>query len=41
MFGSFDLGVVVDSLPYLFYTGMSFTLTLTNVSPGVAITASG
>ncbi|AEB56891.1 amino acid ABC transporter permease [Ectopseudomonas mendocina] len=29
MLGSFDLGVVVDSLPYLFYTGMSFTLTLT------------
>lgn len=29
MFGSFDLGVVVDSLPYLFLDGMRFTLTLT------------
>jgi glutamate/aspartate transport system permease protein len=29
MFGSFDLGVVVDSLPYLFFDGMRFTLTLT------------
>jgi glutamate/aspartate transport system permease protein len=29
MFGSFDTDVIVRSLPYLFYDGMTFTLTLT------------
>ena len=29
MFGSFDFDVIVRSLPYLFYDGMTFTLTLT------------
>src|ERR687887_1036007 len=29
MFGAFDFDVIVRSLPYLFYDGMTFTLTLT------------
>ena len=29
MFGNFDTDVIVRSLPYLFYEGMTFTLTLT------------
>jgi glutamate/aspartate transport system permease protein len=29
MFGSFDFDVIARSLPYLFYDGMTFTLTLT------------
>jgi len=29
MFGNFDFDVIVRSLPYLFYDGMTFTLTLT------------
>ena len=29
MFSSFDFGVILRSLPYLFYDGMTFTLTLT------------
>ena len=29
MFGSFDTDVIIRSLPYLFYDGMTFTLTLT------------
>ena len=29
MFGNFDFDVIRRSLPYLFYEGMTFTLTLT------------
>ena len=29
MFSNFDYDVIVRSLPYLFYDGMTFTLTLT------------
>jgi glutamate/aspartate transport system permease protein len=29
MFGNFDYDVIIRSLPYLFYDGMTFTLTLT------------
>ena len=29
MFADFDFDVIVRSLPYLFYDGMTFTLTLT------------
>ena len=29
MFSNFDFDVIVRSLPYLFYDGMTFTLTLT------------
>jgi len=32
MFGSFDFDVIRRSLPYLFYEGMTFTLTLTALS---------
>jgi glutamate/aspartate transport system permease protein len=29
MFADFDFDVIIRSLPYLFYDGMTFTLTLT------------
>ena len=29
MFSNFDFDVIIRSLPYLFFTGMIFTLTLT------------
>ena len=29
MFSNFDFGIIIRSLPYLFYDGMTFTLTLT------------
>lgn len=32
MLGNFDLQVIVNALPYLFWTGMRFTLTLTAVA---------
>src|SRR6476619_4305807 len=32
MFGSFDFDVIRRALPYLFYEGMTFTLTLTALS---------
>ena len=32
MFGNFDFDVIRRALPYLFYEGMTFTLTLTALS---------
>ena len=29
MFSNFDFDIIIRSLPYLFYDGMTFTLTLT------------
>src|SRR5215467_15539359 len=39
MFGRFDFDVIVRALPYLFYDGMTFTLTLTAVATagGIAL----
>ena len=38
MFGNFDIDVIVRSLPYLFYDGMTFTLTLTALATAGGIT---
>ena len=37
MFSNFDFGEIVRSLPYLFYTGMTFTLLLTALATVIGI----
>ena len=36
MFANFDFDVIVRSLPYLFYDGMTFTLMLTALATAAA-----
>src|SRR5262249_31429456 len=37
MFGNFDFDVIARSLPYLFYDGMTFTLTLTALATAAGL----